>query len=89
MPFHKGLASTYEILEFTADANVNVNAWIQFGYKIDNGPVLFGGPQNFASHTQYMESRYNLSLVVLGAGDHIIRPYWRDYWCTRQKGHHG
>ena len=74
---NNGAAARNVILQFAADAGVDDAAEIRFGYSVDGGPVQHFGPQNFANHTQYWETRYNLSVATIGAGIHTVVPYWR------------
>jgi hypothetical protein len=84
--FHRGLSPNYPILQFSADAGVDADSEIRLGYSIDGGPVQFFGPQNFANHTQYWQTRYNLSVVPIGYGDHSIRPFWKINGSAGKKG---
>ena len=74
---NNGTLSRHVVLQFNADTGVDVDAEVRLGYSIDNGPVQFYGPQNFANHTQYWETRSNLSVATIGPGVHTIKPYWR------------
>lgn len=74
---NNGTAARNVILQFNADTGVEADAEVRLGYSIDNGPVQFYGPQNFANHTQYWETRSNLSVASIGPGVHTIKPYWR------------
>lgn len=74
---NNGTAARNVILQFNADTGVEADAEVRLGYSIDNGPVQFFGPQNFANHTQYWETRSNLSVAPMGPGVHTIKPYWR------------
>ena len=74
---NNGTTAKNVILQFAADAGVDDKAEIRLGYSVDGGPVEHFGPQNFANHTQYWETRYNLSVATIGAGVHTIVPFWR------------
>lgn len=74
---NNGLSARNVVLQFSADAGVDVGAEIRLGYSIDGGPVTFFGPQNLANHTEYWETRNNLSVAPIGAGIHTIKAYWR------------
>lgn len=74
---NNGTSPRNVVLQFNADTGVETDAEVRLGYSIDNGPVQFYGPQNFANHTQYWETRSNLSVATIGAGVHTIKPYWR------------
>jgi hypothetical protein len=74
------------ILKFSADAGVDADSEIRLGYSIDGRTVQFFGPQNFANHTQYWQTRYNLSVAKLGPGVHTIRPYWKINGSAGKKG---
>lgn len=74
---NNGTSARNVILQFSADTGVDADAEVRLGYSIDDGPVRFFGPQNFANHQQYWETRSNLSVASIGPGVHTIRPYWR------------
>lgn len=74
---NNGTSARNVILQFSADAGVDVDAEIRLGYSIDGGPIKFFGPQNLANHTQYWETRNNMSVAPIAAGTHTIKAYWR------------
>lgn len=74
---NNGTSARNVILQFSADAGVDDTAEIRFGYSIDGGPITFYGPQNLANHTQYWETRNNLSVARIAAGIHTIQAWWR------------
>jgi len=74
---NNGTAARNVVLQFSADAGVDVDAEIRLGYTIDGGPITFFGPQNLANHTQYWENRNNMSVAPIAAGIHTIKAYWR------------
>ena len=67
----------YVVVNFNADAGVDSLAEIRLGYRIDAGPVITPGAQNFANHTEYWQTRHSMVVVYVPAGTHTIRPYWR------------
>lgn len=81
-----GSVSRRAIVHFTADAGVSTAAEIRLAYKVDTGAVQVYGPQNFANHTEYWQSRTNLVVIPLGTGTHRIQPYWRISGATGKTG---
>lgn len=72
-----GSTSRYVVVNFNADANVDTDAEIRIGYRIDAGAVTTAGAEHFASeHTPRQQMRHSMVVLLVRAGQHTIRPYW-------------
>ncbi len=83
---NNGTAARYVVVNFNADAGVDTAAEIRLGYRVDGGSVVTPGAQNFASHTEYWQTRHNMVVMYVPAGTHTIQPYWRISGATGKNG---
>ena len=73
-----GNTPRYVVVNFNADANVDTGAEIRIGYRIDLGSITTPGAEHFASeHTPRQQMRHSMVVLLVRAGQHTIRPYWR------------
>lgn len=83
---NNGGSARHVVVNFNADAGVDTLAEIRLGYRVDGGPVVTPGAQNFANHTQYWQTRHNMVVIRVPAGTHRIQPYWRISGATGKNG---
>lgn len=73
-----GRTPRYVVVNFNADTNVDTGAEIRIGYRIDLGSITTPGAEHFASeHTPRQQMRHSMVVLLVRAGQHTIRPYWR------------
>ncbi len=62
------------IVHLSADGGVDANAEMRMTFSVDGGNGAYLGPQNFANHTDFWQTRSTIAVIAIPPGVHLIEP---------------
>jgi hypothetical protein len=62
------------IVHLAADGGVDANAEMRMTFSMDGGSGAYLGPQNFANHTDFWQTRNTMAVISIPPGVHLIEP---------------
>jgi hypothetical protein len=67
-------ATKTAIIHLSADGGVDANAEMRMTFSVDGGSGAYLGPQNFANHTDFWQTRSTIAMIPVPPGVHLIEP---------------
>lgn len=62
------------IVHLSADGGVDANSEMRVVFSVDGGSGAYLGPQNFANHTDFWQTRSTIAVIAIPPGVHTIQP---------------